>query len=346
MLYDGVGTLFGCGLRLCPSCSASLRRRARARARAALARCAPRRGELWRFVTLTAPTLPGVPVLGVRRIFDRAWSLFRKREFWSSRVRACVKGEEFTVTQTGYHYHIHILALGKWIEFALLRSEWTACLRAAWHERGLDVEIQTATGEAVVDVRLVRDRRHSKQARGVVISLESALQETTKYITKSESWDVLPDAHLVEVAEVERWPRMFEVLGDCRPPRESADDLRRRELRERDPARMAEWIASDPREGRAALVKPDDWREAPAFLDTQGISDGAVVRAGPVLRVARSLRERAPSLRALSVTMERSAWLQILSLRVSAVCAYRKAMLMRRYPYAIFNSLAGNVWSG
>jgi hypothetical protein len=114
-----------------------------------------------------------------------------------------------------------------------LQEAWESCLRAAWSaadwlvidsDADVDsvsagrvvVDMRSATAGVGVDVRAVRSK-HSKDFGDTDISTADALKEVLKYVTKSESWLKLPDHHLVEIASVRRWSRMFEVLGVCRP---------------------------------------------------------------------------------------------------------------------------------
>jgi hypothetical protein len=306
-LFDGTGTYAACGSRLCPSCCADTRRRSRRRARAALASVVLESAEDFRFVTLTMPTVDA-PLVETLAVFQQAWSLLRKRRFWLSAVRAGVKGIEFTVTPSGYHVHAHLLLVSRWIAHAELRAEWTYCVRKAWaDECGHYVKFNTPTGEAVVDVRLVRNRRGSSAK---VVSVEAALQEVCKYITKGETWDAVPDADLVAIAEVRRWARLFEVFGDMRPRRVSRNE----------PARA-------------------DAGAAVASLDTPYLCDGS-----PGEREA--VRVRADALIDVALRVDRLTWLAILSRRFAERRAYRRAALVERYPLAVFESLAGEVTYG
>jgi hypothetical protein len=236
-------------------------RKMRARVSEGIARVELRGGERWRFVTLTSPTMRGVSLLQVREVFNKAWSLFRKREWWRkvAGVRAGVKGEEFTLgdgkrleregrewslEQDGYHFHIHVMICSKWVEWQRLGEEWTACMEKAALEQGIDLTFNTSHGRAVVDVRLVLDRQAKGQG---TISIEKAVKEVSKYITKSESWLKFNDAQLVEVASVPRWWRAVELLGDCREPHTQAqrDEAKaKREARERDRAHVAQLRAA------------------------------------------------------------------------------------------------------
>jgi len=307
-LFDGVGTYSSCGARLCPSCSAALRRRARRRARVALDSCPLLTGEHARLVTLTMPTVADASLLETMHAIERAWSLLRKRKFWRESVRAGIKGVEFTVTSLGYNTHIHILAVSRWIAHAGLRSEWTHCVRVAWRERGREIAFNTPSGEAIVDVRLVRAKAGASHAS---ITQESALQEVLKYVCKPDAWLNVPESHLVEVAEVERFPRLFEVFGAMRASHET----------ER---------ASD----------------ADTSLDTPSISDGGQLMISFPESSPSVARARPPSLRSLVLTCDRPAWLKTLAHHFANRRAYRRGALCARYPYAIFQTLAGDVSFG
>jgi len=329
-LYNGVGTLYACGSRLCPSCCAALARSSRRRARSAVVRLG--RGDWnrrWRSLVLTMPLMRGADVTDAIGRINDSFRRLTNRSFWKTRVVGGIKSVEFTVRPDGYHVHIHLLVLSDYIPVnqekeqqmcgymerrklapGNLQAEMKHCLRLSGAEISGDLVL------AVYDAK-----RQGERAKGEGITLESALQETCKYLTKSESWDKISDSQIVKIAEVERWPRMFELLGAARIKRDEVD---------------------------AMGVEPEVERDVhggTSLVHTHGLSNDEVARGEPVLGMVGLPGARAPSLRSLSVALDRSAWLQILSLRVSAMRAYRKAMLARRYPYAIFNSLAGDVWS-
>ncbi len=395
-VYEGVGALWSCNERLCPSCLASRSRKSRARARAAILRPAQASGYLWRFVTLTMPTLPGVPLPVALDVIARSWRLFSGKRsasyaWWSKNVRAGVKGVEFTLGDSkrlkregrewtpeldGYHVHLHLLVLSRWIEWRRLREEWTACLKVSLREHGIEQGIGTKDGLAVCDVRLVVNK---KQGSKSTISGEGAINEVAKYVTKSESWLKVPDAQLVEIASIERWPRMFELLGECRDrassetaiaagrrarktkaEREAEEEARRlAEFRHNEAVRLAEWIESDPRkkdgnalmESSAELGDDDEWKtrvsaDAFAYLDTQNLSALQNARDGTIFRRKRrgkSLRERG---RELIEQGEREKWREELAAYVAEVQDYRRSQQIWRYPYAEFSDLSGGRWYG
>jgi hypothetical protein len=381
--FEGVGTLWHCGQVICPSCLSERRRRMRRRVREGLSRAVPQGDIRWRFITLTAPSLPGVPLAKACGIFKRAWSLFRKREWWVGKIRAAIKGMEFTLGdekrlaaqgrewdfgRDGYNVHLHVLVLSGWIAWKELGEEWTVCLKKALCEADCSDEIATAHGRAVVDVRLVVDKKRSKS--GNTITEAGAVEEVCKYLTKVESWLEVPDEQLLEIAGVGRWGRMVELLGECREPRasrsyeaaprEDAEDLpallnalheARGDLDEageklyRESRIELEAVRGSLLEGEVRVeVAKRLRREAATYLDTQCLSDGGSSSAFSNKALNRSRGaplERGPTLRKLCLELPRDEWLKILYLRVSAVQTFRRRSLIGRYPCAKFESLSG-----
>jgi len=381
--FDGVGTLWHCGQVICPSCLCERRRRMRRRVREGLSRAAASGDSRWRFITLTAPSLPGVPLVKMCGIFNRAWSLFRKRGWWVGKIRAAVKGMEFTLGDEeklkaqgrgwdfetdGYNVHLHVLVLSGWITWKELGEEWTVCLKKALREAGCSDSINTSHGRAVVDVRLVVDKKRNKS--GNTITEAGAVEEVCKYLTKVESWLEVPDEQLLEIAGVGRWGRMVELLGACRaplpveaaPPSEDSEienlpvilnslheargdldeavkQVYKDSLAELEAARgtlferqVRVWVAKRLR------------REAAAYLVTQCLNDGESSSVSSEITLKRSRGapcERGPTLRKLCLELPREEWLKILYLRVNAVQTFRRALLIGRYPCARFESLSG-----
>jgi hypothetical protein len=328
----------------------------------------------WRLVTLTAPTLPGKSLLEVREIFNRAWSLLRKRDWWRKIVRAGVKGEEFTLgdarrleregrewslEQDGFHFHIHALIYSGWIEWSRLGEEWTDCLRTAAEKLNVPLTFNTSHGRAVVDVRLVVNRK--TKAKGTV-TINGAIEEVSKYIVKSESWLKVPDAQLVEVASVSRWFRAVELLGECRAQHDAAArPARRREsepetgdaarvlaFRKAEALRLAEWVEADPRVGGSAYAGEDAWLgrvsdAAFAYLDTKNLSDGGDDCREREIVVKRA---RGKPLRELARGMDKKLWLEMVDAHIERVREWRRCDLSMRYLHATFRSLGGCVWYG
>jgi Replication protein len=131
-LYEATGVLAGCSNRLCPNCSAEMRKRSRRKAREAIKwienskvdvelqmrrvleeMCKEvgkkRREEIekrlrkpkldlrWRFITLTAPTVIGRSLVETIEIYNKAFARLMKRDFWNCWVAGGVKGSEYTL---------------------------------------------------------------------------------------------------------------------------------------------------------------------------------------------------------------------------------------------------------
>lgn len=391
--YDGAGVLWQCGSRLCPSYMKASRARARARVRVAMEGVRLVGSERWRMMTLTMPTLGGRSLSETLEVFGIAWKLLRKRGWWRANVRAGVKGEEFTLGDSkrlkrerrewdaerdGYHVHAHVLAVSNWIEWARLGEEWTSCLEQAARRAGVALQIGTAHGRAVVDVRLVVARVGGK-VRGVITEA-GAVEEVCKYITKAESWLKLPDHQLCEVARTLRGRRMVEMVGECnqrhgsergrqrQTPEEreaTAAARSRAEFVERERVRQSQWLDDDPRaDGRASSLvtidadgrDDDDWwkwtpatADALAYLDTQKTIDGEQASDSRAGRVLWKRRYRKP-LRLIGAELiaagEREKWLELLTTYVAGVQDYRRGALSWRYPQATFSALDGRTWYG
>ncbi len=316
--FDGAGSLWKCNEVLCPSCLKDRRRRLRKRIRVAVAHVKASRSENWRLLTLTAPVQSGVGVVEIVGVFNRAFSLLRKRKWWIGKIRAGVKGLEFTLSEGGgYHVHLHLLALSGWVSWLELGEEWTVCIKKALLEAGLSDEIPTSHGRAVVDVRLVTSTNKSKSRS--VISEVGAVEEVCKYLTKIESWLKIPDSELVAVAEVPRWARMVEVLGDCRGNAE----------------RDAKRPCADDLQG--GNVQVEAGASIPAYLDTKDLNDGCSSPSPPGL----TTKIRPPTLRDLALSEPIGIWLPILLHRVEKAQRFRKQSLAMMYPSATFTTLDG-----
>jgi hypothetical protein len=329
-----------------------------------------RPGEFWRLITLTMPTVPADRlslISSIALVLD-ALERFQERLWWNETARATVKNLEFTLGDLkrlaeesrewesaldGYHTHAHLLVLSKWIDYRRLRTEWSESLVTAMQKAGVadltpDGRFDTPSGHAIVDVRLVVNRK--VKGKKHVISIEGAIQEATKYITKNCSFDSIPGAQLVEVAEVKRWPRCFELTGEARGARQTAAQKREACRRAENDARMREWIGSDPRRPRPDLASGErDWRERPAFgllasVHTHGLSPDEEKKKRPPPWRAEGGRERAPSLWLLLESLPFDEWLKVLDRRVANVRRYRRAALSRQYPCGTFETLAGETF--
>ena len=201
-LYNGSGRFWSCYSKLCPECVAKQSRRNRAHLRTALALTRLHSGEYRNMITLTIPKTD-LPLLKVREIVNHAWKLFSRRAWFKKTFVGGAKSEEFTVTPTGFHYHIHTLAQTKYILYASLRHHWTECCIAAFAKAGHPLTIATSDGLADCHVRRIS-------------SIDAAIKEVAKYITKADSWAKIKQSDLLDLLRIRKFPRMFELFGSFR----------------------------------------------------------------------------------------------------------------------------------
>jgi hypothetical protein len=330
--FTGYSTLYHCRQRVCPFCCSTLRRRSRKVAAAAVDELVSvaTNDVHFRFVTLTQPVLPGVSIIEAISIIQYAWSLLRKREFWKSRVHGGVKAIEFEPKGEGYHAHIHLVVFSEFIEVnkdweerlekraarrelypGNLRSEWTSCIRAAWERVEIDAEIKTPTGELIVNVKEVRDKKSGHSFGGTEYkALGDVLNEVSKYVTKNTSWLKIPAEQLVEVVSVKRWARMFEVFGSCRRAKAEPDDVEVDAVESKDieHARLEEHTTTS--------------------LDTRRIIDGEKSSDLP----KESPKDRPPSLLDQAEIMDWDRWKILLDFHVYKATLFRLKQLSEKYP--------------
>lgn len=197
--FDASGHFWNCGLKLCPECLAKSTRRNRKRLREAIALNPLRSGEYRQMLTFTFPKTE-LPLLKARKLMNDAWALFRKRSWFKRTIVGGGRSEEFTCTPTGYHYHMHVLAITKYVLWSTFRHEWTHCVRRSFQKNGIPLTIASSDGLIVANVKRIS-------------SLEGAINEVAKYITKSDSWAKVRQSDLLDIIRIRRFPRMFELFG-------------------------------------------------------------------------------------------------------------------------------------
>lgn len=202
--FDGGGRFWNCGSKLCESCLAKASRRNRKILSAIINHQKLLVGQHYHFMTLTMPT-QDLTLLQARSIMNYAWTLFRKKDWFKKTFIGGCKSEEFTLNKKGYHYHMHFIAVGKWVNYNSMRHFWTEALRVAFIRNGLSLSCATTDGLAIANIRKIG-------------SITDAVREVAKYITKSSSWRKLKAIDLLDAARIERWPRMFEFFGSFRIP--------------------------------------------------------------------------------------------------------------------------------
>lgn len=201
-LYDGAGKFWACGSKLCPSCLSKQAKRNRSNLRQAIALTPLMTGQHRHFLTLTFPKTD-LPLLEARAIMNHAWSLFRKRSWFRRTIAGGARSEEFTVSKRRYHYHMHVYVHSAYIDFNTFRHTWNECVAEAFRKAKLSLVINTSDRIIVANCERVR-------------SIDNAINELAKYITKTNSWAKIPTSHLLDIARIRRFPRMFEIFGTLR----------------------------------------------------------------------------------------------------------------------------------
>jgi hypothetical protein len=330
-LFDGFGNLFGCGLKLCQSCTARAAARNRHIARQAVQNtkllkrehyCYDRgewivEQERLRFVTLTMPQVFAslVDTFAIQR---RAWDLFRKLKFTKDYFAGFIKSGEFTVRENGTnHAHIHLLVISFFIPEALIKSFWTDCVEKAFSEAGVEFTAMQAN----VNIKLVDNP-------------ENAIKEVCKYLTKTKTWEEIPTHHLLEITRIKRWDRLFEVTGRFR---ETIRNLNAEKERS----------SSDPRTD-GTLIEATD--RSDYYLDTDGITDGETSDGfGCSEETAAKPHEilKKPRRESWRDIIEREGlekYLEIFYRQVDYAQKVRKLRLILKFPQATFSYLDGRPW--
>ena len=349
--FIGGLALWKSSLRLDPNWMEALRRRSRARARAATRRVqerlsfrerlAQKKGYSWRLewklITLTMPHIEGATSEQEVTRFNRAFRLLGKRPEWFGQA-GCIKGIEDALTANGPHVHGHFLTLCRYVDREALRRAWWACLNKATKETySQGLELQPA-GLPFIDVRMVKKRPGSN-----VVSADEALDEVSKYVTKpsdmlKEDQDgaSVPASVLLELCEVERWPRMFELLGAAREAHKAKPQAPKAALldtscisagrvRPEPPSFFTE--AVEPEERDLVLAKIAAWEAAASLLAEQ---------------MARK-KERPPSWRDLMNTKTLSEWVHVVAGRAKRGRKFRLGWLAEHNPGLVLCTFSGEI---
>jgi hypothetical protein len=328
--FSGFGTLFGCGLKLCQSCTARSAARNRATAQRAIQNtelqnrehyCYITGGyiieqERYRFVTLTMPMI-FASFKTTLKIQKRAWDLFRKLEIVKLYFPAIIKSVEFTVRKNKtYHDHIHMLVISFFIPDALIKEAWTSCVKTAFEEFGVRFDAVQAN----VNYKLVRN-------------VNDTLKEVCKYITKTTTWDEIPPEQLIEIAEIERWDRLFEVSGRFR------QTLARLKVED---AAAAESSSNSNKE----IPLTDSVARDSRYFNTDGITDGELPETSESSENSEEISKK-PRGENWRDTIRRDGlekYLEKFYRQVEFAQKIRKLRLILKYPDAKFTDLDGRAW--
>jgi hypothetical protein len=326
--YNGFSHLSACSSKLCIACNALASKRNKKTAAAAIAGTELVRRtykdyedggkvkiqqEQLRFITLTMPPLQDSCLYTLNILAD-AWERFRKTDFCKNYISGFARGSEFTTRKDGtYHSHIHLLAASVFIPENLIKKFWTKCVETAFEKAGIYFEPGTGSGFCVVNLKFVS-------------SVDAALKEICKYITKAESWSEVPPEHLLEIAAVKRWPKMFSLGGKFGATSERLKQ-----------------------EAAAIITTAASAERSESYLDTTSVSDGFTKEelseiAEAEAKAALLKRAKKPNWRTLVREIGRERYLIVLAAQVSKQRAYRKRQLIEKYPLATFTDLNGVCW--
>ncbi len=319
-LYAGRGSLWSCNSRICPKCVAKLSRRNRRIARHVFDTEKVFLGEHWFFLTFTMPDLllKEFPLLSCRAVINDAWRKFSRSAWFAKVIRGGMKSEEFTVgRQDQYHYHIHSLAICRnritSDNFVEIRREWTKALKFSFKKHGVKFQCNTRDGYANVNVKKVYNKR-------------GAVLELCKYLTKSESWSLVPPEQLADIATVERFPRMFEVFGACKATAKAMH-----------PIRPEKTLTG---EGNTANrhVADDESASNDAYIYTKNLT---VRNSESVNNYLSAPRKKRLSWRIRCRILPRCEWLKSLDEEISRCREYRMQQLRHKFAFATFQTLDG-----
>lgn len=348
--FDGFGNLYGCGSKLCHSCVDKAAKLNRKKAREAITNTKLLRREFlppgakkyivederYRFVTLTMPKV-SVSCTKTIKVLSYAWELFRKLDFTKTYFGGYVKSIEFTVrSDESYHAHIHLLAISFFLPEKTIKRLWRRCVQKSFVEAGLDWREATKNlkddEKLNVNLKLVHSER--KVVKGKIVNEIShkMLNEICKYVTKSESWEKIPASHLLEIANVKRWSRMFELAG-----------------RLKDTARS---IKAEKESAKESPAEQEQNNAVLNYLDTKYFTDGEAVAENSENSCDSAQNPPAES----EKKIKRENWReiirvkglkmykQILDQQVKAMQRVRRRQLREKFPLATFVDLTGFVW--
>ncbi len=326
--YDGFGHLAACCSKLCIACNANASRRNKKTATAAVAGTKLVRKiykdyedenkikiqqERLRLVTLTLPPLQEA-CLDSLEILAEVFQKFRKTDVFKNYISGFVRGSEFTTRKNGtIHPHAHLLCASVFIADGAFKAQFTKCVENVYQRRGIQFDVETASGFCVVNYTYVSD-------------IDSALKEICKYITKSDSWSEVPAAQLLEVAAVKRFPKMFSLGGKFAA---TSEEVKR----------------------EAAAVKTTNVIDAEreSYLDTKSVSgsfskEELLEVSEREAKAALLKRTKKPNWRTLVGSIGYERYKVVFEAQFDKQKQYRKRQLIEKYPMATFRDLNGVCW--
>jgi hypothetical protein len=183
------------------------------------------------------------------------------------------------------------------------------------------------------------------------VSWEDALLEVTKYITKpsdyltpDEQGRTIPQNVLLELCEVRRWPRMFELLGRCREVKPAPGGQERADAAQAALVSIHRaYLTGEP------LIIPDKvgWELVEAWdFATDGPEDLriSIAHALKEREKVRPKKIRPPTWRDLLDTIGISEWLGIMADRFRRGKTFRMNQLLEANPSAYLCTFHGKTY--
>lgn len=358
--FEASAALWKSSLRLDPNWMETMRRRSRQKAGAAMKRMMDglsknerlARRYNWaqrltlKLITLTMPHITGATSYDETKRLNKALTLLKKREAWRGSMVGGIKGVEDALDFDGPHVHAHMLMLGSFVERAELVEAWRECLDAATRELlgyGLAED-----SPVILDIRQVSKKPNGRPDR---IGWEDALLEVTKYVTKpsdylkpDEQGRTIPRSVLLELCEVRRWPRMFELLGRCREVKPAPGAQERADAAQAALVSIHRaYLTGDP------IIIPDKvgWELVEAWdFATDGPEElrKSIAHALNEREKVRPKKIRPPTWRDLLDTIGLSEWLGIMADRFRRGKTYRMNQLLEANPSAYLCTFHGKVY--
>ncbi len=304
-LFDGFGVLTeAVSSRLCPSYQARMSKRARKMAREAIARVGPTApDERLRFLTLTMPNLR-VGFKMTLDVLDTAIVLLKKRVWFKKNVRGAIQAIETTIKDPNhFHFHAHILAVSKWINWKQLGEQWTDCVKKACQKHDVFCNYETSHERLIVDVRLVVSKSNNPRQ---TIGFEDAIQETCKYLVKGSDFENVPVEKLCEIERTLRGRKMIRTFGECANP-------------------------------SSVIGENTDFSSADTHLNTIDTTDAYE----PSKRQKLKLETLVETGARLIMSGRRDEWLLLLRRKMRERRDFRRKQLLEMYPGAVFWTLDG-----
>jgi hypothetical protein len=328
-LFEGKGSLWACNSRLCPNCVGKLSKRNRRIIRYVIENQKLLVGENWYAVNFTLPNLnlKDVELPLIAEIMQAAWKRFcaletrkdKKSNWFQKTIRGGFKNCEFTYTENEiYHYHLHTLLVAKSRigrdNFTEIRRHWTKAITFAFAKFGIELKINSKDGLANV---YVEKRKFNSRNR------EKTISELCKYVTKNESWSEIPLEQLETIVAVPRFWRMFESFGVCRQTAR----------------KMSEKTVKTPANADIETVNQSANPNDDAYLDTK---ESINRRETELLKEGR--RERRVSWRIRVKEIPLWQYKMELADEIEEVQRFRKFQLQRKFEFATFQTLDGEVF--